>query len=76
MITLTEAHESIVKQLHSKKEAFKTSAPFLIKTYDSGVIYFTTDLERFDYVEKRDIDVPGIKIGERIIEDGYVKQCN
>ncbi|NPV90237.1 MAG: chemotaxis protein [Firmicutes bacterium] len=75
MITLTEAHESSIKQLHSKKEAFKTSAPFLTKTYDSGVIYFTTDLERYDYVEKKDVDVPGIKVGESIIEDGFIRQC-
>ncbi|NSW83075.1 MAG: Gfo/Idh/MocA family oxidoreductase [Syntrophothermus sp.] len=75
LMTLTEAHEEIVRKANSKKEAFKTSAPFLTQTYEGGVVYFTTDLERYDFVMAKDLDIPGVKVGERLLQGGYVQQC-
>lgn len=75
LMTLTESHEEIVKKANSKKEAFKTSAPFLIKTHEGGVVYFTTDLERYDFVMAKDLEIPGVKVGERLLEDGFIKKC-
>ncbi|NLU49403.1 MAG: chemotaxis protein [Syntrophomonadaceae bacterium] len=75
IMTLTESHDQMVERLHSKKEAFKTSAPLLVQTYERGVIYFTTDLERYDFVLSKGIEIPGIKVGERIVAGGYVARC-
>ncbi len=75
LMTLTEAHEEIVRKANSKKEAFKTSAPFLTQTYEGGVVYFTTDLDKYDFVMAKDLDIPGVKEGERILKGGYVEQC-
>lgn len=75
MMNLIESHEEMIRKLHNEKEAFKTSAPLLIKTYESGVIYFTTDLECYDFVLKKDLDIPGVQVGGRIVEGGFVSKC-
>ena len=36
MMTFTNAHDRVVKQARNKKGAFKTSAPFLVKTHGTG----------------------------------------
>lgn len=76
MMTFVEEHEKVLKHARSKKMAFQTNAPFLVQTYGrDGVIYFTTDLQRFDFVENRNIDVPGIRVGEPLFKDGPIHRC-
>ena len=68
-------HNETVKTLYNEKEAFKTSASLLINTYEGGVIYFTTDLERYDFVLNKSLEIPDVKINEKIVEGGFISQC-
>ncbi|MCR4441906.1 MAG: methyl-accepting chemotaxis protein [Peptococcaceae bacterium] len=57
-------------------EAFKTLADFLVQTYGKeGVIYFTTDRERYDFVKSHNLDIAGIRVGERITRGGDIERC-
>ncbi len=59
-----------------KKIAFQTSAPLITKTYGKdGVIYFTTDTERYDSVRSHNLDVAGIRDGERLVQGGTIERC-
>ena len=76
MMTFVEGHERILKKARSKKEAFRTSAPFLTPTYGKdGVIYFTTDTQRYDFVENHNMDIAGIRMGEPLVKNGVVQRC-
>ncbi|NPV92843.1 MAG: chemotaxis protein [Firmicutes bacterium] len=76
VMTLTEAHDQKLKKASGKKAAFKTSASFLLQTYGKeGVIYFTTDLTQYDFVESRNISIPGIKVGEKLASVSIIEQC-
>lgn len=75
LMTLTEEHDAITRRTQNKKEAFKTAAPTLIRTYDGGVVYFTTDREKYDFVAAKDLELKGIEVGARIVKGGYVDQC-
>lgn len=76
MMTFVEGHERILNQARGKKQAFQTSAPFLTKTYGKdGVIYFTTDVVCFDFVEKHNLDIAGITTGERFVQGGAIQRC-
>jgi hypothetical protein len=76
MMTFVEEHEKVLNRARSKKQAFRTTAPFLVQTYGrDGVIYFSTDLERFDFVENHNINVAGIRVGERLNQDGPIQRC-
>ncbi|HBK54201.1 MAG TPA: chemotaxis protein, partial [Syntrophomonas wolfei] len=76
MMTFVEGHERILKKARSKKEAFRTSAPFLTPTYGKdGVIYFTTNTERYDFVENHNMDIAGIRMGEPLVKNGVVQRC-
>ena len=76
VMMFTEAHDEVVKKARSKKEAFKTSAQFLVQTYGKeGVVYFTTDLEEYDFVESKNIEMPGIRVGKKIDQGGDIEKC-
>lgn len=76
MMTFVEGHERILKKARGKKVAFQTSAPFLIKTYGKdGVIYFTTDTERYDFVQNHNLNIAGIRAGEALVQGGAIKRC-
>lgn len=76
MMSFVEEHEKVLSRARSKKEAFRTTAPFLVQTYGrDGVIYFTADLERIDFVENHNINVAGIQVGERLIAGGPIQRC-
>jgi len=76
MMTCMEGHEKKMKQIRSKKESFRTSASFLTQTYGKdGVIYFTTDTLKYDFVENHNISLPGIKVGENLVVGGGIEQC-
>lgn len=76
MMTFMEGHEQVLKKTRSKKLAFQTSATFLVQTYGKdGVIYFTTDTEKYDFVQNHNVDVAGIRVGEAIPRDGNIAQC-
>lgn len=76
MMTFMEGHEKVLKHSRSKKLAFQTSAPFLTQTYGKdGVIYFTTDTERYDFVENHNLSIAGIQDGLNIPADGNIAQC-
>lgn len=76
MMTTMEGHEKKLKKVRSKKESFRTSARFLLQTYGSdGVIYFTSDTERYDFVESRNINIPAISVGQRLVKGGIIERC-
>ncbi len=76
MMTTMEGHEKKLKKVRSKKESFRTSAKFLTQTYGrDGVVYFTTDLGRYDFVESRNIDLPGIAVGATLVNGGVIQRC-
>lgn len=76
MMTFVEGHERLLKRARGKKIAFQTSAPFLVKTYGKdGVIYFTTDTERYDFVQNHNLDIEGIKVGQSLVQGSAVKRC-
>ena len=76
MMTCMEGHEKVLKSARSKKEAFRTSAAFLTQTYGKdGVVYFTSDTERYDFVQNHNVSIPGIKAGERLVSGGIVANC-
>ncbi|MDD3269893.1 MAG: methyl-accepting chemotaxis protein [Syntrophomonadaceae bacterium] len=76
MMTFVEGHERILKKARSKKEAFRTSAPFLTPTYGKdGVIYFTTDTKHYDFVENHNMNIAGIQAGQTLIQGGLIQRC-
>ncbi len=76
MMTFVEGHERILKKARSKKEAFRTSAPFLTPTYGKdGVIYFTTDTKHFDFVENHNMNIAGIETGVALVQGGHILRC-
>jgi len=76
MMTCMEGHEKFLKHARSKKEAFRTSAAFLTQTYGKdGVIYFTTDTEKYDFVLNHNISIAGIREGEKLVQGGNVERC-
>ncbi|HWP97824.1 MAG TPA: methyl-accepting chemotaxis protein [Syntrophomonadaceae bacterium] len=76
MMTFVEGHERVLKSARSKKEAFRTSAAFLTQTYGKdGVIYFTSDTEKYDFVLNHNISIDGIRMGEILVKGGNVERC-
>lgn len=76
MMTFVEGHERVLKKARSKKEAFRTSAAFLTKTYGKdGVIYFTTDTQKYDFVNNHNFSMTGIAVGEPLVQGGRVQRC-
>lgn len=76
MMTVMEGHARVLKNARSEKQAFRTSAPFLVQTYGKdGVIYFTTDNERYDFVQNHNLTIEGIKMGEPLVKDGVIARC-
>ncbi len=76
MMTSMEGHEKVLKSARSKKEAFRTSASFLTQTYGmDGVLYFTTNTECYDFVEKHKISIDGIRKGEPLVKGGNIARC-
>ena len=55
--------------------AFRTHAEFLTKTYEMECIYFTTDLDKYDFVLSKGFELEGVQVGERLVEGGFLKQC-
>jgi predicted nucleic acid-binding Zn-ribbon protein len=56
-------------------DSFRTLAEFLVNTYEGECIYFTTDLEKYDFVMSKGLDIPGIQVGERLVEGGNLQKC-
>lgn len=76
MMTFVEGHERVLKKARSKKEAFRTSAAFLTKTYGKdGVIYFTTDTKKYDFVNNHNFTLAGIAAGEPLVSGGRIERC-
>ncbi len=76
MMTFMEGHEKVLKRSRSKKQAFQTSASFLLQTYGKdGAIYFTTDTRKYDFVLEHNISVAGVKAGENILAGGIIERC-
>lgn len=76
VMDFVKEHEQNIKKARSKKLAFQTSASFLIQTYgNDGVIYFTTDTEKYDFIEKHNIDIAGARVGAPIVKDGIIERC-
>lgn len=76
MMTFMEGHEAVLKKTRSKKLAFQTSAPFLTQTYGrDGVLYFTSDTEKYDFVEAHNLDISGVRIGEKLVAGGNIEKC-
>lgn len=76
MMTFTEEHDKFLKRARSKKEAFRNSASFLTQTYGKeGVIYYTTNRECYDFVEKHNLEIGGIDVGVRIVQGGVIDRC-
>lgn len=76
MMVLLEAQESALKRARGQKEAFQRSAEFLTQTYGKeGVIYFTTDRERYDFVKNLNTAVSGIEVGRSIVDGGMIESC-
>lgn len=76
MMTFMEGHEAVLKRSRGKKLAFQTSAPFLVQTYGrEGVLYFTSDTEKYDFVEAHNLDIKGLAAGERLVAGGTVEKC-
>ncbi|NSW82808.1 MAG: Gfo/Idh/MocA family oxidoreductase [Syntrophothermus sp.] len=73
--TIEEAGSKITGKAWREKEAFQALAPFFAQTYEDGAIYFTTDLARYDFVAAKDLDISGIRPGDRVSGIEYVEQC-
>ncbi|NPV91245.1 MAG: chemotaxis protein [Firmicutes bacterium] len=56
-------------------ECFQTMAEFLVQTYELDCAYFTTDLVKYTFVRDRGLNLPGVKAGERLSEDGFAQKC-
>ena len=54
---------------------FKTLADFAVKTYEDGAIFFTTDRNKFTYINKRILDIPEIAEGESFPTGGFIERC-
>lgn len=77
MMELTEDYNRNLKKYlnETQTRAFKTIASFLSRTYRGGVVFFTTDLDRYNFVLKKDLDLPGIEEGKQIESGGFVSRC-
>ncbi len=76
MMTFAEGHEKVLRKARSKKESFRSSSAFLVQTYGKdGVIYFTSDTECYDFVEKHNIEIGSIDVGTPIIPGGIIDRC-
>ncbi|PKM77208.1 MAG: chemotaxis protein [Firmicutes bacterium HGW-Firmicutes-15] len=76
MMTSMEGHQKVLNSARSKKEAFRTSAPFLTQTYGmDGVLYFTTNTECYDFVENNRLSIAGIRLGEPLVKGGIIARC-
>ncbi|NPV92725.1 MAG: methyl-accepting chemotaxis protein [Firmicutes bacterium] len=56
-------------------ESFKELASLLTQTYESECIYFVSDTEKYTFVLEKGIDVPGLKVGERLVHGGFIQRC-
>lgn len=76
MMTFMESHEAVLKRTRSKKLAFQTSAPFLTQTYGrDGVLYFTSDTDRYDFVQNHNLSIEGIHVGAPLVAGGSIEKC-
>ncbi len=76
MMTFMEGHEAVLKKSRSKKLAFQTSAPFLTQTYGrDGVVYFTTDIAKYDFVQEHNLSLAGVQQGAALAPGGNVEKC-
>jgi hypothetical protein len=56
-------------------ESFRTLAEGLVQTYENECIYFTADLEKYNYVLSKGFELPGVRVGERLVEGGFLHKC-
>ncbi|PKM77144.1 MAG: chemotaxis protein [Firmicutes bacterium HGW-Firmicutes-15] len=77
MMIMTEAHDAIQKRLTNmnKMVSFRNTMTFLSRTYTDGVVFFTTNLNAYDFVCNKDIEIKGVRVGEKIVAGGYVQRC-
>ncbi|NPV90029.1 MAG: hypothetical protein HPY50_04545 [Firmicutes bacterium] len=57
------------------KNRFQSTAAFLAKTYEGGAIIFTTDYNHYDFVFKKDLDIPEIETGAAVTQGGFLDRC-
>lgn len=76
MVSLAQGREKTLRLECGKKAAFRKSAAFLTQTYGKdGVIYFTTDQQQYDFVEQRNLNIDGIRAGQRLVQNGIIEEC-
>lgn len=61
---------------HSNVKSFEKFAPYLVETYEQGVIFLISDLEKTvaKYHSKK-FDIPVMRVGEPIEKDGMADTC-
>lgn len=56
-------------------QAFMELSEFLVQTYEMECIFFVTDTERYTFVMDKGLDLPGVKVGEWLVEGGLLRRC-
>lgn len=54
-------------------QSFQVLSEYLSQTYERGVILFTTDLERYTFVQSQGLNL--FKEGEPLVEGGIIRRC-
>lgn len=54
-------------------ESFKELSDYLSQTYERGAVLFTSDLDRYTFVQSRGLDL--FKTGDTLVEGGIIRRC-
>ena len=61
--------------MNEKLNSFRSLADSMIQAHEQGCIFFTTDLAKYDFVQNHKLDLPGVKPGEPLINQGNIEAC-
>jgi len=71
LVTLNETHNKADKKANSGKKAFQKIAHIIIHTYgEDGAAFFTTDREKYDFIEIHNLELPGLHLGSKLVPGG------
>ncbi|NPV90986.1 MAG: hypothetical protein HPY50_09465 [Firmicutes bacterium] len=58
-----------------KKEFFRLFADSLTLAHEQGCVYYTTDLEKYDFVYSHKLEITGLKEGQPLVKGGNIERC-
>lgn len=54
---------------------FCTLAEFLVNTYETECAYFTTDKEKYTFIQDRGLNLADLRVGAPLIKGGLIEEC-